>query len=128
MRGLLISAAVAAVAGTLLATFLSFSPTPNTAVAFNNRGMAYQAKAQYDRAIADFDQAIRLDPKFAVAFYNRGLAFGSRAQYDRAIADFDEAIRLDPEFAFAFNARGSIYELKAEYRPRHRRFRPGDQL
>src|SRR6516164_8569996 len=102
MRRLLIL--VAAVAA-LFATYVGFSPAPKTAVAFNNRGMAYQAKGQYDHAIADFDEAIRRDPKLAPAFYNRGLAYGSKDQYDRAIVDFDEAIRLDSRFAFAFNSR-----------------------
>jgi len=115
MRRLLILAAVAAVAATLFAASLGFSPAPNTAVGFNNRGEAYRAKAQYERAIADFDEAIHLDPKLAAAFYNRGLAYGSKDQYDRAIADFDEAIRLDPKFVFAFNGRGDVYTLKAQY-------------
>ena len=52
MRRLLILAAVAAVAATLFAAYLGFSPAPNTAVGFNNRGEAYRAKAQYERAIA----------------------------------------------------------------------------
>ena len=115
MRRLLILAAVAAVAATLFAAYLGFSPAPNTAVGFNNRGEAYRAKAQYERAIADFDEAIHLDPKLAAAFYNRGLANASKDQYDRAIADFDEAIRLDPKFVFAFNGRGDVYTLKAQY-------------
>jgi tetratricopeptide (TPR) repeat protein len=48
-------------------------------------GMAYQVKAQYDRAITDFDAAIRLDPKLAAAFYNRGLAYGSKDTGDRPL-------------------------------------------
>ena len=115
MRRLLILAAVAAAAATLFAANRGLSPAENTAVAFNNRGVAYRGKAQYDRAIADFDEAIHLDPKLAAAFYNRGLANASKDQYDRAIADFDEAIRLDPKFVFAFNGRGDVYTLKAQY-------------
>src|SRR5215471_21477828 len=76
MRRLLILAAAAAVAATLFAASLGFLPAPNNAVGFNNRGEAYRAKAQYKRAIADFDEAIHLDPKLAAAFYNRGLAYG----------------------------------------------------
>jgi tetratricopeptide (TPR) repeat protein len=38
------------------------------AFAFKNRGNAYKDKADYDRAIADYNEAIRLDPKFAIAF------------------------------------------------------------
>src|ERR1700680_3645239 len=39
------------------------------AYAFHNRGNAYQSKGQYDRAIQDYDQAIRLNPQYADAFY-----------------------------------------------------------
>ena len=52
-------------------------------------------REDYDRAIADFDQAIRLDAKNANAFYNRGIAYHEKHDYDRAIADFDQAIKLD---------------------------------
>src|SRR5580698_3461390 len=44
----------------------------NLAVAFSSRGTAYARKGQYDRAIEDLDQAIRLNPNDAVAFNNRG--------------------------------------------------------
>lgn len=87
----------------------------NLASAFNNRGSAYKDRGDYDRAIADFNQAIRLDPKDATAFSNRGMAYGRKGQYDRAIEDFDQAIRLDSKFAAAFNNRGKAYELKGQH-------------
>src|SRR3984957_20775248 len=37
----------------------------NMAIAFNNRGNAFHDKKEYDRAISDYDQAIKLDPKYA---------------------------------------------------------------
>jgi tetratricopeptide (TPR) repeat protein len=54
---------------------------------------------QYDTAIGDYTQAIRLDANFAYAFFNRALA--ERAKGDTAAADADqaEAIRLDPKLA-----------------------------
>jgi len=85
------------------------------AVAFYNRGAAYADNKDYDRAIADNDQAIRLDPSSAIAFYNRGVAYADKKDYDRAIADYDQAIRLDPNYAHAFNNRGVAYESKKDY-------------
>ena len=74
---------------------------PSDAIAFNNRGIAYHDKGDNDRAIADYDEAIRLDPKFARAFINRGNAYRDKGDNDRAIADYNEAIRLDPKYAMA---------------------------
>jgi tetratricopeptide (TPR) repeat protein len=79
----------------------------NLAIAFYNRGNSYRSKGQPDRAIEDYDQAIRLNPNLALAFNNRGLVYGGKRQLDSAIADYNEAIRLDPNFAFAYNNRAS---------------------
>jgi tetratricopeptide (TPR) repeat protein len=85
------------------------------ATAYNNRGWSYSNKDDYDRAIADFDEAIRLDPKFALALVNRGWAYERKGDYARAIADYEEAIRLDPNYSLAYNNHGWIHHLKGEY-------------
>jgi tetratricopeptide (TPR) repeat protein len=57
----------------------------NLALIFNNRGIAYHLKGQPDRAIEDFDQAIRLNPNLSAAFNNRGNTSLLKNQPDRAI-------------------------------------------
>ena len=74
----------------------------------SNRGVAYSSKGDQDRAIADFNEAIQLDPKYALAFASRAFAYASKRDNDRAIADFNEAIRLDPKNARAFCYRGEL--------------------
>jgi len=59
----------------------------------------------YDKAIAHFTEAIRLDPKSADAYINRGSAYGKKGESDKAIADFTEAIRLAPRFFQAYCGR-----------------------
>jgi len=49
--------------------------SPTDAKAYNGRGNAYQDKGDHDQAIADYTQAIRLDPKYAVAYNNRAYAY-----------------------------------------------------
>src|SRR5262249_22601481 len=71
--------------------------------AYVNRGNAYGRKKDYDHAIANYDQAISLDPTLALAYYSRGSVYGGKEDYDRAIADYDQAIRLDPKLALAYN-------------------------
>lgn len=87
----------------------------NRAIAHRNRGIAYDTLGAHDRAIADFDEAIRLDRKFAAAHYSRGIMYAKKRDYDRAIAAYSEAIRLDPQFAFAYSRRGHVYLDKKDY-------------
>ncbi len=54
-------------------------------------------KGEYDRAIADYDKAIALKPKYADFYNNRGIAYDKKGEYDRAIADYDKAIALNPK-------------------------------
>ena len=86
----------------------------NRAVAYENRGNANYSKKDYDRAIADYNEAIRLDPKYPAVFNDRGLAYSVKGDYDRAIADYSEAIRLDPKYAAFFNNRGLAYSEKGD--------------
>jgi tetratricopeptide (TPR) repeat protein len=85
------------------------------AVLLTARGTRYADRGEYDRAMQDFDHAIRLDPDFALAFNNRGHVYTGKSDYDRAIQDFDQAIRLDADFALAFTNRGNAYSAKGEY-------------
>ena len=89
--------------------------TKDLAAAFLNRGRAYAGKREYDRAIQDLDQAIRLDPNLALAFNSRGYDYNGKGEYDRAMQDFDQAIRLDPNLALAFLNRANAYGRKREF-------------
>ncbi len=86
----------------------------NLAVAFTNRGLAYKSKSQWDKAIADFSEAIRLEPDFVTAYNSRGNAYYGKGQFDRAIKDYDKAIRLNPDLAEAFGNRGNVYRKKGK--------------
>ena len=68
-----------------------------------------------DRAIANFNEAIQLNPNDAAAYYVRGFAYSRKGDYDRAMADYNEVIRLNPMHAAAFNSRGFIYDKKGDY-------------
>jgi tetratricopeptide (TPR) repeat protein len=65
--------------------------------AFNRRGIAYARKGDFDRAIADYDEALRIKPDYAEALKNRGIAYEKKGDFDRAIADYDEALRIKPD-------------------------------
>jgi lipoprotein NlpI len=84
------------------------------AVSYYNRGLAYNAKGDSDRAIADYNEAIRLDPKDAAAYNSRSIAYNAKGDFDRAIADYNQAIQLDPNAARYFN-RGYSYNAKGDF-------------
>ena len=86
----------------------------NLAAVYLTRGGIYFDKRDFDRAIADFDQAIALDPKSSRSYNARGRAYQGKLDYDRAVADFDDAIALDPAYAAPFNNRGNLYRSKGQ--------------
>jgi tetratricopeptide (TPR) repeat protein len=73
-------------------------------------------KEDYDQAISDLTEVIRLDPDNAeaksnlyIAQFNLGIKHFQEGDIDHAIADLTEAIRLDPNDAAAYSARGIMY-------------------
>src|SRR5439155_12696455 len=72
---------------------------------FHSRCFEWNKKQESDKAIADCNQAIRLEPNDTNAFFNRGYAYKAKGRYDRAIEDYDRAIRLNPNHADAINNR-----------------------
>lgn len=86
-----------------------------TARAYAIRGKMRSETHDHDKAIADWTEAIRLDPKQQATYVERGSAFLDKKEYDNAIADYNEAIRLDPKSGAAYGNRGNAWWAKEEY-------------
>ena len=84
----------------------------NQITAYINRGGAYRAKGDFDRALADLDKAVQLDPRSALALMERASIYHAKGELDRAIADYDAAIAARPKSAAAFYGRGEAYRAK----------------
>ncbi len=83
---------------------------PNFVKAYIGRGDVYLGLKQYAEAIADFGQAIYLQPdKAKEAYYKRGLAHLKQGQNEQALADLQEAITIDPQYLEAYLALGNSY-------------------
>jgi tetratricopeptide (TPR) repeat protein len=82
---------------------------PRLAAIYYNRGAIHGKRHDFDSAIVDYNQAIRLDPQNVDAHINRGVAYYAKGDSDRAIADYERALRLDPNNADAYNNRGVAY-------------------
>lgn len=82
---------------------------PGYSAAYNNRGVVYANKGEYDLAIRDFSTALELNPNDFFAYNNRGNVYSDMDKVNEAIADFNTAIKLRPDYANAYNNRGNAY-------------------
>jgi tetratricopeptide (TPR) repeat protein len=113
--------------------------SPNDRVAYRHRGKAYWCKSvlciaseddellqasctfnltereYYDKAIQDFNEAIRLNPNDALSYIERGEAQCWASSYEQGIEDLNEAIRLDPSNAAWYALRGRERYDKQQY-------------
>ena len=67
---------------------------PNSARAYNERGIAYHKQRKYRKAVADFTKAIRLEPTNATLYSNRAQAYRGKGDEKHARADQAAARRL----------------------------------
>lgn len=80
------------------------------AAAYYDRGRAYAAFGDWNRAIRDYDRAIELDPTHAEAHIRRGAVYSSiPGGEERALADFNRAVEIDPRNPRAYSQRASAY-------------------
>ena len=78
-------------------------------VALLDSGRKWSTRGDLDRALHDFTEAIRLDPKYPDGYHERGQALFKMGETERAIADYSAAIQRDPQFGAALRSRGMAY-------------------
>ena len=93
----------------------SISMVNSRSATLNSRGVAWENKKVYDKALADYEEAIRLDPKYPDPRINRRNVWFALKAWDKLIADCDNAIQQSPKDAALFNWRGVGWESKKEY-------------
>lgn len=79
------------------------------------KGGAHMQKREWTKAIGEFTEAIRLNPKASELFSFRGEAHRMNGELDKAITDFTEAVRLDPKNTKAWGHRGLCYWAKKDW-------------
>jgi len=91
------------------------NPSNTNAIDAYNRGTDYLELGNYNRAIVEFNEALKLDSQLAEAYYNRGLAYLNIENANKALADFNRAIELNPQLAEAYSLRAVLYDQLGEY-------------
>lgn len=64
---------------------------------------------EYEKAIEDYTNAIKLNPNFSIAYYNIGLSYNFLNKSDLALQNFDKAIELNSKFVEAYYNRATIF-------------------
>ncbi len=79
-------------------------------------GNDFYEKADYEKAIENYNMAILLNPIFSEAYFNRALCYYQLKNFDKSIVDYSKAAELDPPNSIIYNNRGDAYYRKQDYK------------
>ena len=78
------------------------------------KGDAYISDKRFDKAIEEYNEALKINKSSSKIYFHRGLAYGKKNNLNQAIRDYDKAIELDPKNGYAYGNRGFAYSLNKE--------------
>ena len=78
-------------------------------------GQSLYKRKIYNRALQEFDKAIKIDPSSFKAYFWRGRVYLKTEQYNEAIADFKMVIKLKPDYSKPYHNLGWLYYQKGKY-------------
>lgn len=85
------------------------------AEAFNNRAIAYRDKYLFDKAIADYNIAVALNPKDIAVIRNRGLVYCLEGEYKKSKEDFEYCLSLEPTDGTLYKDIGTLLVFQKKY-------------
>ena len=102
-------------AAAVLAYTDAIALNPNSAEAYNDRGLAHYRLDDAAAALDDYNRALALRPDYPNALTNRAIALFDRGDMQGVIADTTRAIQLDPEADSAYVFRGNAEMRLGDY-------------
>jgi len=85
------------------------------ATAYFYRALAWRVLGNLQHAIADFTDAIRLNPRYAAAYGWRGILLVDTGEYDRAVANYSDALKVFPDDDGYLGRRGYAHFYQADF-------------
>jgi len=126
-RVILLSA-LALLPGTVSLCAQSEPPGADTAAEHLKLGTEFLGQRNWDAALREYQEAVRIDPNNVDAHIGAGRALGEKGERDAALAEFKEAIRLNPDSAEAHNGMGWVLGLKGDLDGALREYREAVRL
>jgi tetratricopeptide (TPR) repeat protein len=83
--------------------------------AHNRRGETSVREGRAADALANFDEALKLDPENWRAAHNRGVSRAEKGELATAVADFSYVIRLKDDYGPAYRNRGEVLFASGQY-------------
>jgi len=97
------------------ATNLDHKYTPDLAIAYERRGYALAKNQQFQDAVTDYTEALKIKSNEPRIYEERAYAEMKVYAYDKALADYSELIKIKPKEVRYYNFRAYIYETKEDF-------------
>jgi len=99
----------------ILRIILNVILNSNDSVKEGSEKIIMNAEENFDKAIEDFSEAIKLEPGNPLNYIKRGISYRNKKEFDLAIADFNAAINIEPnKYGFFYFERSLAYIIKGE--------------
>jgi hypothetical protein len=89
--------------------------SPSSPQNHNNLGDYYARQKQFDRAVAEFELAIKLLPRYADAYHNLATTYVQLGKIQEAVANFEKALELNPSLWQTHAALALVYYNQNQY-------------
>lgn len=78
-----------------------------------NLGLKQVSAGEFDKAVASWEQALKINPNLSEAWHNRGSALGRLGKYKEAVESFQRALAIEPRNYQAWNDRAhALYQMQ----------------
>ena len=83
---------------------------PDIAILYTIKGACFVKTKQFDLALEQYNQALKITPKNADIYYNLGVLFDEQGNFEKAVAAYLKAITFKPDAFNIYNNLGSSYK------------------